>query len=508
MSCHDRVDGFLAKWKTWIAAGCCGFAVLRVLALAAAFPLFNPVDETSHYEMVYEYSRGILPGEDLRKVDPAMARIFSLYGSDEYLVPQEVLQRFHRDLPLPALPAALREYYYPKRLQFFEAQSNIETQAPPAYYLLAAVWYRFGEWLGAKDWLIAYWVRFLNAILYGGFVWIAYLFVKEIYPERPFLCAGVPALLAVFPQDLFYGVNRDVLSPLLVGLFLLLLFRTLRAETGAYPEMLGAGALAGIAFLTDVSNFVLYGALLAVLLVKSRKAEKLATPGHEQKMLAASFVCAVALPLLWMARNRVVMGDFTESHAKLLYLGWIMKPWAEWWQHPIFTAAGAWYFVRELIGSYWRGEYVWARGALRNAPAEYFYLYSTLAAIAAFLAYFFARRKQGSALERLNNYLSLYLLSASVVFLAGISLLFDFQDCPYPSRAAPYVVSGRIIIGTLLPFLVMYLSGWEILFRPLRKYVHPIFPLLVVCAAILCAEITVALAPYHSHFNFYALGRM
>jgi hypothetical protein len=508
MSGNDLVDGFLAKWKTPIAAAWCCFAVLRVLAFAAAFPLFNPVDETSHYEMVYEYSRGILPGEDLRKVDTAMARIFSLYGSDEYLVSSDVLARFHRDRPLPALPEELRKYYYPRRLGFFLAQSNIETQAPPAYYMLAAVWYKAGEWFGAKDWLMAYWVRFLNAILYGGFVWIAYLFVKEMYPERPFLYAGIPALLAVFPQDVFYGVNRDVLSPPLAGLFLLLLFRALRADTGAYPEMLAAGALAGIAFLTDVSNFVLFGALLAVLLVKSRKAAQLGNPGHEQTMIAASFVAAAALPLLWMARNRVVMGDFSGSHAKLLYLGWITKPWAEMWQHPIFTAAGAWYFVRELIGSYWRGEYVWARGALRNAAAEYFYLYSTLAAITAFLVYFFTRRKQASALERLNGYLSLYLLLASVLFLAGISLLFDFQDCPYPSRAAPYVVSGRIIIGTLLPFLVMYLSGLEFLLRPVRKYVHPIFPLLMICAGILWAEVTVTLAPYHSHFNFYALRNM
>src|SRR6516225_738406 len=96
MSGNDLVDGFLAKWKTPIAAAWCCFAVLRVLAFAAAFPLFNPVDETSHYEMVYEYSRGILPGEDLRKVDTAMARIFSLYGSDEYLVSSDVLARFHR----------------------------------------------------------------------------------------------------------------------------------------------------------------------------------------------------------------------------------------------------------------------------------------------------------------------------------------------------------------------------------------------------------------------------
>jgi len=508
MSFTLRLDNFVAQRKTWIAAVCCCFAVLRVLAFAAAFPLFNPVDETSHYEMVYEYSRGFLPGDGLMKSDPAMARIFSLYGSDEYLVAGDVLQRFHRNVPLPALPENLREYYYPRRMQFWRAQSNIETQAPPAYYLLAAGWYRIGEWLGAKDWLIAYWVRFLNAVLYGSFVWIGFLFVKEVYPQRAFLHLGVPALLAVFPQDLFYGMNRDVLSPLLVGLFLLLMFRVLRAESGAYPEMIAAGVLAGIAFLTEVSNFVLFGALLAVLLIKSRKAERLGNPGNEQKMIAASFVASLALPLLWMARNRMVMGDFTGSRAKLFYLGWIPKPWAETWQHPILSAPGVWYFVRELVGSYWRGEYVWARGALRNGSAEHFYLYSTLLAMTAFVAYLFARRREESVLERLNGYLGLYLLAASVLFLAGISLLFDFQDCPYPSRAAPYFVSGRIIAGTLLPFVVMYLSGLELLLRPARKLVHPVLPLLLICAGIFYAELTVIWTPLHSHFNFFALRGM
>ena len=58
MPLADRVDAFLKKWKTGIAAACCCLGAVRVLIFAAGFPLFNPVDESSHYEMVYEYSRG------------------------------------------------------------------------------------------------------------------------------------------------------------------------------------------------------------------------------------------------------------------------------------------------------------------------------------------------------------------------------------------------------------------------------------------------------------------
>jgi hypothetical protein len=92
--------------------------------------------------------------------------------------------------------------------------------------------------------------------------------------------------------------------------------------------------------------------------------------------------------------------------------------------------------------------------------------------------------------------------------MAAISLPYDFQECVYPSRAAPYFVSGRIIIGALLPFVVMYLSGLEYLLRPLGKYLHPIFPLLLICAGILWAEATIAEVAFRSHFNFYSLVRM
>ena len=508
MPFSDRVDEFLRKRRDWIALACCCVGALRVLIFAAGFPLFNPVDEPSHYEMVHEYSKGFWPGAELMKTDPEMARIFSLYGTDEYLVRKDVLQKFHRDVPLPGLPQDLREYYYPRRMTFWLRQSNIETQSPPAYYLLAGGWYRVGALLGLRDWAIAYWTRFLNGILYGAFVWVAYRFVERVYPERTFLCAGTPLLLAVFPQDVFFGVNRDVLSPLLGALILLLLFRALANESGGHRDLVAAGVLTGVAFLAEVSNFVLFGVLLAVLLMRSRSAERAGNQGNEQLVYAGGLLAAVALPVVWMVRNRVVMGDFTASHEKTFYLGWIVRPWNEIWGHPIFTHSGMWYFVRELIGSFWRGEIAWAHTALRNGAAELFYLYSTLALLVCFTAHFFWERKDQSALQRWSGWSAIYLLGLSVVFMAAISVPYDFQECVYPSRAAPYFVSGRIIIGALLPFVVMYLNGLEFLLRPLRTYTHPIFVLLAVCVGVIIAESTIAQVVFRSHFNFYALLRM
>jgi hypothetical protein len=225
-------------------------------------------------------------------------------------------------------------------------------------------------------------------------------------------------------------------------------------------------------------------------------------------MIALSFLAAISLPALWLARNRVVMGDLTGSQAKIFYLGWVAKPLAEIWHHPIFTFAGANGFFGELIDGFWRGEISWAGGPLRNAAAERFYLTSTLVLLVAFLIQFMRDHRTNRRLQRLNEYLSLYLVGASVIFMAAISLLFDFQECVYPSRAWPYFVSGRIIMGALLPFAVLYLSGFEALLRPVKKFVHPILPLLVICIAIVYVEISLTATVFLSHFNFYALRKM
>jgi len=89
---------------------------------------------------------------------------------------------------------------------------NLEGQSAPFYYLVGAGWYRLGEALGLQSWELAYWIRFLNPAAYVVLVWISYRLVRKVYPDRIFLWLGVPALLAVFPQDVYFGINREVLS--------------------------------------------------------------------------------------------------------------------------------------------------------------------------------------------------------------------------------------------------------------------------------------------------------
>jgi hypothetical protein len=507
LTLSERIDVFLRANRAWIVVFCCCYATFRILIFAAAFPLCNQVDEQDHYEMIYRYSHGYAPESTLPRADPELARVFTLFGSPEFFHSKEELQAFHRNVPIAALPPALKEYHYKKVLAFWENKSDMEAQSPPVYYALGSVWYRVGAALGAKDWVLAYWTRFLSAIVYGLFVFISFLFVEELYPARNFLCVAVPMFLAVFPQDVFFGMNRDVLSPLLGALAMLVLFQALREESGGYGNLIGGGVLVGLGFLTEVSNVLFFGLLAVVLYSRYRRARARSDSKRELKAIAASGAIAMLFPILWMAHNVMVTGDMTAAWAKTGYLGWTLKPWREIWQHPIFSASGFQYFFNVLTETFWRGEIWWRGDKMRWSVADGLYRISSILFLVIFAVKLF-KKGRSERLQRINGYLSLYLILAAYLFMGAISLPYDFHDCVNPSRAHPFFVSGRIIIGVLLPFAIMYLSGFETLFEPIRRYVHPLIPFAVFAIFVTVTELIVRGDIFHSAFNFFSLLRM
>jgi hypothetical protein len=501
----DRVDMFLRSQRSLIIAAICGYAFLRILIFSAAFPLFNPLDEQDHFETVERYAHGYVPESELPQTGPEMARLFAVYSSPEYLISRQRLRAVGMDVPVTQMPVELKDSQYQKRFGYWSMERDTEAQSPPVYYIVAGGWYKLGAMLGAKDWALAYWVRFLNAGVYGFFVWISFLFVKRVYPDRDFLGVGIPAFLAVFPQDVFFGINRDILSPLLVALALLLLFDAMREGVSSYFDLIAGAFLVGIAFLTDVSNCVLFGALAVALCVVVKRAVRKGAVQKEFAMMLAAAIAAVVPPALWVARNRLVIGDLTGLKAKIAYLGWTVKPWSEMWQHPIFSLHGSAYFLQEVIKKYWRGESLWEGRAMQWSVADGFYVVSSFLLLAAFATYLAKWSTPENRLSRISGLVSLYLFVASVLFLATISLPFDFHRCFYPSHELPYFVSGRIICGTLLPFALIYLSGFEYLWRPVRSYVHPVIPLAVFLIFVTCSEMFIRRDVFHSAFNFLSL---
>jgi hypothetical protein len=59
----------------------------------------------------------------------------------------------------------------------------------------------------------------------------------------------------------------------------------------------------------------------------------------------------------------------------------------------------------------------------------------------------------------LAGILSALLIAGTVLFLMTLSLKFDFGKCASPSREHPFFSSGRLLYGSLIPVLALYVCG-------------------------------------------------
>ena len=66
-----------------------------------------------------------------------------------------------------------------------------------------------------------------------------------------------------------------------------------------------------------------------------------------------------------------------------------------------------------------------------------------------------------SLFQRRVLWVSWFMVLAPIAFLIYISIAFDFHNCPYPSRAFPYMPSGRLAMSMLVPFMLVFVSGLD-----------------------------------------------
>jgi hypothetical protein len=502
-SSESILDHFLRTHSGLIIALLCLYAGLRILTFAAAFPLFNSVDEQFHMAAIRMYAGGEWPDKNLPLFDLESARLVALYATPEYLNTQADLEKIHLAAPVYRLSPQDAAPYFAPAFRLWQHVPNFEAQAPPLYYLLGAAWCRLGQALGIRSWEMVYWIRLLNPAAYVLLVWVSYLLVRRIYPHRVFLWLGVPALLAVFPQDVYFGINRDVLSAPLVAVALLLMVKAIEPKERGSWLLIAASVLVGLAFLANISNCVVFLALAVTMWYWWRRSSKI--PLTKAWIVIASAFSALALPLIWMLRNYAVMDDLTGSRAKIEFLGWTTKPVEELFDHPIFSLQGFFYFLQKLGQSFWRGEYLWHKQPMRWPAADWFYLISTAVLVVVFIVQSFRKQEGRTFTQRFAGIQSLLLVSTSVLFMAAISLPFDFHQCFYPSREHPFFVSGRIISGALLPFALIYVSGLEFLLAPIRKRVPPAAILACVMLFITVTEFQVRRVAFSSPNNFFSL---
>jgi hypothetical protein len=206
----------------------------------------------------------------------------------------------------------------------------------------------------------------------------------------------------------------------------------------------------------------------------------------------------------WMVWCKMTFGDLTGSGIKIAYLGWTPNPVGEWLHNPLFSGPGCWYFLKRNLATFWQGEMLWWGQPLANPTVDLAYVVLTLVALAAVLAGLLWRRPQFAASQRQALWLGFLCLAAAFAFFAWLSVRFDFQDCYYPSRKLPYFVSGRLMLGMLLPFLILFACGLDLLMKRFANATK-FLVLTVLLGFMLASEITIDWPIFGNDYNWFHL---
>jgi hypothetical protein len=479
----------------------CLAAAFRVFIFSAAFPFFSNIDEDLHFDMVMQYSHGKVPRSFDRLKEETLNWIVP-YASPEFLFPPEHFPDAKYPAPLWKEPWSKVEPEIAATRAAWSSEINFESSQPPLYYALAGLWWWIGKHIGLVGVESLYWIRFLNAAVMAIVVWLGYTAARTISPEHLNLRIGVPLLLSFIPQNAFYAMNNDVLSPLCFGALFLCILEWLRTTAPSFLLGVLTGLAVAATCLTKLSNLPLVAVALAVIAARS-SAIILRCPRAGLIALAALISCA-AIPVgAWMLWTKFYLGDLTGSTAKINVLGWTRKPFGDWWQHPIFTPRGVWIFWSDLLASFWRGEVSWHSRPLRWRGPDGFYVVSSLLLLAA--ATVGLRKQAGlTAFQREAIGSAILIFLAGLGFLALLSIQFDFGNCINPSQGHPYFTSGRLLSGALIPFAVVYVYGVSWVCRRIST-VLPLIVLGLIVVFVTTSEILVNRVVFVSDHNWFHL---
>ncbi len=479
----------------------CLLAAIHVFVFSAAFPFFNNVDEQAHVDLVVRYARLDLP----RAIGPPCPEALTYLagcGTLEYLYPPAALPGGQVPPPLWKLPPEQAAPMFLIRKAAWDNRVNHEAAQPPLYYALAGLWWDIGKLLRFEDVKLLYWLRFLNIPLAVALAWLGWRTARVIFPENRFIALAVPALIAFLPQSIFYGVNNDIVSPLAFGAAFLLLLKFWTAEIPSARLAAAIGLALAAAFLTKISNLPL---LAVAALFLARKIFLHARSGRLEaaKRPLAILIFAAGLPTIaWMVWCKMFFGDFTGSAEKIQFLHWTANPLAAWLHHPLFTPAGLWFFISKNLATFWQGEFVWHGLPLALPAVNATYVVLTAFTLVFVLAALRRRESLFIPQQRAALWLGFACIAASFAFFALLSVKYDFHDCFYPSRAKPFFVSGRLMLGMLIPFLILFAGGLDRLMKNFQSSMK-FLVLCVLLAFMLISEIITDWPVFGNEYNWF-----
>ncbi len=477
----------------------CFLSMLKVFMFSAAFPLFGPVDEIHHIDTVIKHAKGYAPysQEDV-SMDGWVSAMDMFYSSREW----------YRNVPKENVPL----YRSMNDPQFdyvnIKSMANREIHSPPVYYFIAGQWYNLGNIMGIKDGKLLYWIRFLNVAVMGALVWLSYRYCNYFFDKDINYRLGVPMMLATFPNDVFYFITSDVFSPLFCLLTLHMLYKGyVQNQSALFYYM--TGLMAATSMLVKLTNIVVivFLVLFIGVVIFCKQANNDARKRRKNLIIT---LCSAFFPLaLWMGWNLYALGDFTGDSYKIQVLGWSRKPFSTWINHPLFSWDGVgdtFNNLKELIHTFWRGEVNgWHGKSIITPFGEWFYLGTTVLFMSAGIGRLASNRKDITEKSSYSMFSGAIILFLYVGLLLFLSIQFDFGSSMAPSSGNPYFNKGRLIIGGLVPFLIIYISGLDYILKKLKLKIPTLGAVGCICLITLALPIASYWELFKSEWNWFHL---
>jgi 4-amino-4-deoxy-L-arabinose transferase-like glycosyltransferase len=347
------------------------------------------------------------------------------------------------------------------RLPVFEGYTGVgyEAHQPPLYYFLAAVVYHLvgGEGKG---------VRLLSTLCSAGVVWLVWLSLRRIAPERPLLALSGMGFAAFLPMHIAIGsaVGNDALTNLL---FAAVLYSLSPSSSQGAPgshfrsERVGRevvlGILLGLALLTKATAVLLIPVVALGVLWQAR------LQGRHWVQAVRSTGMALGLAVIlgggWFVRNALLYSDpllqktFMHVFAGTAKAEDFLKGGATWGQY--LTLVADWTFR-----SFW-----FAYGTPRTASTGLpnFLPDSVYWGLAAWMLVAFGGFV-GRLREPMPTGVRVWLALCGVTLgLIAVSFLLFIRVF--------FQAQGRYFYPALLPISVFLALGWERLFPESRRAV-------------------------------------
>jgi hypothetical protein len=441
----------IPKRESVLVLGLMLLAGIRVAVYATLLPALTRPDELQHYDRILSVVRGESNGGVRRLSDEAIGAFF-LALKDESPAGPGSARAQPQSGPTEKSGAPAPQIDYERNHEFCE---------PPLYYEIAASWHELGMSVVWRHSQMPYWDRYLNVPFVAGLVGLGSLVARRLFIGAARLI--VPIFLALLPQSDLYGINNDALMPIVFGLFLFAYLRLCEKPASvAWSLFCGLTLAAGTWTKTTSVPLVAVGCLAfaQTLLTRQRIVPRL-----------LAFVCGLLATVPLYLANLRTFGHLTGAFTKMQMQGYTVRPFVEWFRHPLFTPAGFVEFFTELTNSYWLGEMSlnhWQGQVLLHAPYILVWLCPLITLVILGGVW---RRNLGS--ERRAVTVCWASFVASAAFLAVCSAPMDFGIHPTPTAwwSFPGFVGGRLMIGTLLPFAVLTGSACERLPRLWRMAV-------------------------------------